>query len=388
MRQKRLVTLFYFNDNIAGKDMFLVPKYLSEALGMVCEFVFPKWKENEHLRGEYRGVKLTAIKSKSRFHSTFWTEKAMLWWLICHARRIDVLSLFWLSPRNLAFAKIYKWLNPKGICYIKGDINEASILALSPTKTKSWKQKISNWLAKSVDIVSVETSLAQERLKEGVMGANIARAVTYLPNAFDDQLCQELRVEAKPFDQKENLIITVGRIGHKEKNNEMLLNALYGISMKDWKVWFVGPIEDNFRIAYQQFIDQNPDKQHNVCLYGAINDKRILWEVYNSAKIFVLTSPKEGFPNVFPEALHFGNYIISTNVSSTTDISNNGKLASVIPVGDTAALQKELQRVFDNKIDLTDLYPKIIDHGNKFKWSEAIKPLAQRIKDIQDEKSN
>lgn len=388
MRQKRLVTLFYFNDNIAGKDMFLVPKYLSEALGMECEFVFPKWKENEHLRGVYRGVKLTAIKSKSRFHSTFWTEKAMLWWLIGHARRIDVLSLFWLNPRNLAFAKIYKWLNPKGICYIKGDINEASVLALSPTKTKSWKQKISNWLAKSVDIVSVETSLAQECLKKGVMGANIARAITYLPNAFDDQLCQELRVEAKSFDQKENLIITVGRIGTAQKNNEMMLEAWGGLDSKEWQLEMIGPIEENFMEAYRQFVTKYPDKRNNVRLVGSVNDKKVLWEHYNRAKVFLLTSQFEGFPNVFPEALHFGNYIISTNVSSTTDISNNGKLASVIPVGDTAALQKELQRVFDNKIDLTDLYPKIIDHGNKFKWSEAIKPLAQRIKDIQDEKSN
>lgn len=388
MRQKRLVTLFYFNDNIAGKDMFLVPKYLSEALGMECEFVFPKWKENEHLRGEYRGVKLTAIKSKSRYHSTFWTEKAMLWWLICHARRIDVLSLYWLNPRNLAFAKIYKWLNPKGVCYIKGDINEASILVQSSTKTKSWKQKISNWLAKSVDIMSVETSLAQERLKKGVMGANIARVITYLPNAFDDHLCKELKVKAKPFDQKENLIITVGRIGTAQKNNEMMLEAWGDLDSKEWQLEMIGPIEANFMEAYRQFVAKHPDKRNNVRLVGSVNDKKALWEHYNRAKVFLLTSQFEGFPNVFPEALHFGNYIISTNVSSTTDISNNGKLASIIPVGDTAALQKELQRVFDDEIDLADLYPKIIDHSCKFKWSEAIKPIAQRIKDIQDEKSN
>ena len=43
-----------------------------------------------------------------------------------------------------------------------------------------------------------------------------------------------------------------------------------------------------------------------------------------------MTSRYEGFPLVFPEAIYFGNYIITTDVSGANDITNNGQFGVIV----------------------------------------------------------
>lgn len=379
-KKKNLVSLFYLNDNIAGKDMFLVPKYLSEALGMECTIVFPRRKENEHLCGELRGVKLVPIRSGSEYYSSVWREKERLWWLIRHARQIDVLSLFWLNKRNLIFARVYKLLNPKGICYIKGDFNEQSLLASGlDIGHSSWKHKIKNWLSQSVDVLSAETPAVYRYIQQGGMGKALAKVVALLPNAMDDKLCQELAVEVKEFDQKCNLMITVGRIGTLQKHNELVLQALDGLDMKNWQFKFIGPIDPAFQIQYDDFICRNPDKKNKVLMTGNMN-KEELWKEYSTAKVFVLTSLYEGFPNVFAEALYFGDYILTTSVSSAEYVTKGGSLGEVIPIDGVQALRDSLSAIINGEKDLKNIFPHILDFSEGFKWSGAIQPLAQLIK--------
>ena len=380
-KNKQLVSLFYLDDSIVGKDMFLVPKYLSDALGMECTFVFPRRKYNEHLRGELRGVKLKPIRSGSEYYSSVWHEKERLWWLIRHARQIDVLSLFWLNRRNLIFARVYKFLNPKGICYIKGDFNEHSLLASGTTPEKyGWKHKIKNWLSKSIDVLSAETPTVYQYIKQGGLGQSLAKVVMLLPNAMDDKLCKKFAVDIKDFDQKCNLMITVGRIGSQQKHNELVLQALDGLDMKNWQFKFIGPIAPSFQTLYDDFICRNPDKKGKVLLTGNMNHKKVLWEEYNAAKVFVLTSLYEGFPNVFAEALYFGDYILTTAVSSAEYVTNHGSLGEVIPIDDVQTLRDSLNAIFNGRKNLKEVFPRILAYSEGFKWSGAVQPLARLIK--------
>lgn len=210
MKKKKIVSLFHFDSNIAGKDMFLVPMYLGRKLGYDIEFVYPTASFNKEYKNEYRGVKLTSIRSRSQYYCTLWSEKEMFWWLIKNARNIDVLSLFWLNARNMIFAKSYKILNPKGVCYIKSDFNEVDILSLPTSITKGFKYKIKEWLYQSIDIVSVETKRTFWHLKKGALGNRLANIVEYVPNGFDEELCKEYDMKRVSFSSKENLIITVG----------------------------------------------------------------------------------------------------------------------------------------------------------------------------------
>lgn len=381
MKKKlHLVSLFYFNSNIAGKDMFLVPMYLGQLLGASVEFVYPKADFNKDFVGEYRDVKLTPIKSKSQYYSTFWSEKEMLWWLICNAHRIDVLSLFWCNKRNIIFANIYKLLNRKGICYIKGDFDETKFLESSISSKKKLKNYIKKKLYKAIDIISAETLTTYQYIKNGSYGNYLAERVEYVPNGFDIDLYNEFNMTCRDFSQKENLMITVGRVGTSQKNNEMLLAALDGIELKGWKFLFVGTVEDDFQIQYNDFIVRNPEKKDNILFLGLLNNRRQLWEIYNKAKVFILTSKWEGFPNVYSEALFWGNYILTTPVSSAMDVTAMGKLGTIIPHEGVRELQETLLNIINDSLDLDMYYSDIKRHSNKFIWSEILQPIANRIK--------
>jgi len=357
--------------------MFLVPKYLGDYLGYQGEIVYPKNEENAYFHDEYRGVKLTSIHSLSQYNCTLWSEKEMAWWLIKNAKDIDLLCLFWLNQRNLIFAKIYKLINPKGKCYIKGDIG---IIDLE-YNNKSIKSKIKQHFLKSIDVLSVETEYNFNLIKKGIFGEHLSKATVLMSNGFDIELFEKFNITKKRFTEKKNLLITVGRIGHSEKNNEMMLAALDGMEMGTWKFIMVGNIEKDFVKIYDDFIIRNPDKKEKVFLSGAINDKNKLWEIYNDAKVFLLTSPKECMAQVFSEALAFGNYIVSTNVAGTDEISKNRKLGKIIEVADTIGLRIVLKDIFDSKIDLENNYNEAIElSDSKFNWRQLVKFVGNKLK--------
>lgn len=378
MKTIRLVSMFYFNSNIAGKDMFLVPKYLSDYLGAKGEIVYPKWDENSHFGDEYRGIKLIPIKSLSKFNSTLWSEKEMLWWLIKNARTIDVLCLFWLNPRNIFFANVYKILNRKGICYVKGDLGNVDF---SKKNVKGFKQYFKNQLLKAVKIYSVETVINYQAIKRGVLGEHLRNSTVYMSNGCDFDLLEEMGIVQQKFEEKRNLIITVGRLGTSQKNNELMLSALEGLDMKNWEFILIGNAEEEFVEKFNDFLIRNPDKKDRVILKGPIYDRKLLLKSYNDAKVFLLTSDWEGMANVFPEALTFGNYIISTNVSGSNEISDNGRLGKIIDVGDVEALRIVLCDVFRGKIDLEANFKKAIEFSDsKFNWRKLVEEVGDRIK--------
>lgn len=387
-KQLHLVSLFHFNSNIAGKDMFLTPMYLGKNLNATVEFVYPKTEFNNEFKGKYRGVKLTPIRSNSQYYCNFWSEKEMGWWLIRNARKIDILSLFWLNSRNIIFAQIYKLLNPKGICYIKGDFNEIN-LSNNTLKKKRIKYSIKKILYTSVDVISTETRYSLELLKKGILGKHIAQHSIYLPNGFDIDFFKTTNIKVKSFKEKENLIITVGRIGSKQKNNELLLRTIDRIDLGNWKILLIGPIEDSFKKIYNNFIIRNPDKKNKVLLMGPINDKKELWEFYNRAKIFILTSTFEGFANVYPEALYFGNYIITTKVGGSNEISENGQIGKLIDITQEEFLKKHLSMIINGELNISDNYRKaILLSKNKFVWEKVTLPVSKLIKEIYEAKNH
>jgi len=198
---------------------------------------------------------------------------------------------------------------------------------------------------------------------------------------------EKLDIVKREFEQKENLLITVGRIGHKDKNNEMMLAALDGVDMGDWKFKLVGNVEKEFIKSYDDFILKNPDKKDKVILTGAIYVRNELWEIYNKAKVFVLTSPKECMAQVFSEALAFGNYILTTNVAGNIEISDKGKLGRIIDVGDVEALRASLQNIFESKIDLETNYKESIKlSDSKLNWRTLIAKVGDRIVEINSRK--
>lgn len=174
---------------------------------------------------------------------------AKFFYLFWHAWSIDLLMLFHFSYGTLLLGLTYKLLHPSGILYVKAD--GLAILAQEEQlcRSNNWKVKILCYLFKRllerVDKISIETEDDYKRLCKPVFGINVRDKLALMLNGFDEYILKDLHIEEKALSQKENIFLTVGRIGSYLKNNEMFLQALKMIDLKGWKVVFIGPIEKN-----------------------------------------------------------------------------------------------------------------------------------------------
>lgn len=373
-----VTSLFYLDESILNKDFFLVPLYLTKHLHGEFNFVYPQNAYNLNYPSEYRGAHLIPIKSDSEFSFSLWKERQSILYMIKHAKKIDVLFLVWLNHRSLLLAYIYKLINRKGICFVKGDLNSESF---SPTQSRGLfsiiKAKFRAILHRNVDVFSCETEVSYAAVKSGVLGEYLSDRVYHLPNCFDEDTREVLHVKVRPFGDKEDIILVVGRIGADCKNHEMILEALSGLDLNNWKVIFIGNIADNFKVAIETFFNDSPKLKDSVIFTGPIYAKDELWEYYSRSKVFLMSSDKEGFPNVFPEALRFGCFIITTEVDAAFDITNHGEVGKIIKKGDVQNLRQFLKHeLISNKIDFEVHYQAAIRlASDKFLWSSNMKRL-------------
>lgn len=380
------------------KDVGMIPIYLQRLYGIEANILFYNSQTNKDLKNKEMGINLVRLNknflNKIKFLRRFITP--IILYLIKNAKKTDMLMLFHIKEANYLYRKIYKFLNPKGKVYLKLDMDLNGLNWLEENYVYSKKSKkiieirygLREYLKRFVrsyrirkiqkqlelfDIVSTETDYGLEKLNALI---NIKKKINIIKitNGFSNE------IDKKITGKKENKIITVGRIGNHLKNNEFLLDCLKEIDMRDWKVYFVGPIEEQFNKIIYDFYNKFPEKRANVIFTGNINDKEELFDMYDSSKVFCLTSRSEGFPLVFPEALYFGNYVISTEIGAEKDVIINDKIGKIVKQNDKNALKAELQDIINGKIRLDNFADDIKRHSeDNFMWEKIVTQLYERI---------
>lgn len=349
---------YQFEEVHLGKDVFLVPYHLGKQYGYNVDIVFPATANNRELPSTLKGVRLKKLSmAAQRFKFNNRWNLYFIPYLLLHSRKIDLLMRFHYTNATILTVLMYKLLNPKGKVYVKAD-GISDILA-KDEKVHNLKGGISRFFhkrfARNVDVFSCETQEAYQQLCSSASSAYMFKNIAWLPNGFDEELLQTLHIKERRFSEKENLIITVGRLGSYPKNTEMLLKALEKVKLKDnWKVCLIGPVDEENNTV-KTFIEENWNE--SIQFVGNITDKKELWEYYNRAKVFVLTSRWESYGLVLNEAYRFRNYLISTDVGAINDIYENGKYGSIINQDDFGTLSLLLNDITAEKIDI-DVYGK------------------------------
>ena len=372
MKRKKNITLIFnsIEEEHLGKDVFLTPFYLGRVLGYAVNIVYGPTETNKTMPKEWRGVNLHPLRQKGLLAKFFY-----LFW---HAWSIDLLMLFHFSYGNLLLGLTYKLLHPSGILYVKAD--GLAILAQEEQlcRSNNWKVKILCYLFKRllerVDKISIETEDDYKSLCNPVFGIYVRDKLALMLNGFDEYILKDLHIEEKALSQKENIFLTVGRIGSYLKNNEMFLQALKMIDLKGWKVVFIGPIEKNekdFSVYINSFFQANPHLKDSVLFTGPIYDKKVLWEWYNRAKVFVLTSRSESFGIVLMEAFRFRDYILSTKVGFAKEAISYG-YGDFLAQEDANALAVKLQAIIDEKVQLKESAMPSSTLFEKFSWEYQV----------------
>lgn len=229
-------------------------------------------------------------------------------------------------------------------------------------------------MLKKIDKISIEIEDDYKRLCEPVFGISVKDKLTLMLNGFDEDILGNLHMEEKTLSQKENIFLTVGRIGSYQKNSEMFLQALKMIDLKGWKVVFIGPIEKNendFRVYINSFFQDNPHLKNVVLFTGPIYDKKVLWEWYNRAKVFVFTSRFESFGIVLMEAFRFRDYMLSTKVGFAEEAISYG-YGDFLEQEDVNALAVKLQAIIDEKVQLKESAMPSSTLFEKFSWEYQV----------------
>lgn len=358
MRTKKL-TLVWRRLNLMelGKDVIQVPYHLGKALGYQTEILCGYPNELDAKVREKEEPDFTFVRRWLTYNQ-YQRMIVYFFYFMFHSRQINLLVCFHWRLETFAVLFFHRLWNKKGQVYLKLDTDLGRDFELTHKNAlERWcRRRIYHYLLDCVTLFSCETSSGYKRLcNTPEFGSILEKKLVWIPNSFDESTLKRLGIEECNFEAKENVMITVGRLGTRQKNTEMLLSALAQVDLGDWKFYFIGPIEEEFHKYIRRFYEHHPEKMSNVCFVGPIFDKKELWSYYNRAKVFVLTSRWEGSPLIFPEAKRFRNYLVSTNVGGAYDVIEKDKYGTLIPQENVTALSAVLNRIVDGSI-LIDVY--------------------------------
>lgn len=381
--QKQLTLIFgHFEKEHFGKDVFLVPYYLGKYMNCHVTIVYPQTETNRSFPREVEGVELVPVRLRGNASTYFLHRQFPFYtYLHQHAKHIDYLMIFHHSFESEVLVLLYKIFNPQGVLYTKLDVNITSINTYreSPHLLKRLIHHVlTRRYHRCVDLASCETTEALQVISQSPHPYHhFGDKLLMMENGFDEFLLRNLLIRERSFAEKENVMITVGRLGTLEKNTSMLLEALKKSDLKEWKFYLIGPIEPDFKSEVEELYRSFPDKQGQVIFTGPIYDKKELWEYYNRAKVFVLTSRWESYALVLNEAQRFRNYILSTQVGAFTDITENGKYGVPIRQEDALDLADKINGIVSGEINV-DVYGSDFDTAS-LSWEFKIRPIANAL---------
>lgn len=397
MRKNFLHVCEEFEYTWIGKDNGMIPIYMHEIYGYESKILTVDLKHD--LPNSERGISFVKVKRIFGFLGNFayWVKLLKRYnifkYLIKNAKEIDVIMLFHISRCSYWYSYIYKKLNPKGKIYVKADFNlsvyqkELSVINNSPKNLKEFFRKKREKkeynkrkkLIPLVDLISYESLEAYNFMKDSYAGIETKGKTMYLPNGYDN-LFIEKNFKIKNFEEKENIILTVGRLGTKEKNTELLLESLKEIDLKDWKVILIGSETEELLKYKEKYLKENPELKEKIIFTGEIKDRKILYEYYNNSKVFVLPSKWESFGIVMVEAMAFGNYVITSNTCAANDITNYNNIGKIIKIDSKIELENSLKEVINGKVNLEEKYNKTLEYVKNFKYEELIRKLNEGLK--------
>ena len=298
-----------------------------------------------------------------------------------HAQQFDVIMFYNYGSTIWKLARLCKKINPNVTIYSKLDMSNGGFSHFCGNKSfmgiRNYAEKIKS---RYVDVFSVETRSYYEALSKTSVFKN---RIGLIPNGVST-----LDVNISNIDhlKKENIVITIGRLGTHQKNNELLLDAIKLLPddiVKKWKFMFIGPSTEAFIQIVKNFKERYPEKADSIIMTGNITDRTQLYTYCRRAKIICMTSRTESTCLATLEGMYFGAYPIITNYSDfALDTTNRGNCGRIVENGNSDKLSAEL---YNAMVD-NDLLSKCIISQNyarkMFDYNELSKKLVEMLENM------
>lgn len=300
-----------------------------------------------------------------------------------HIDEFDVIMFATYGSVPWKLSRYCKKLNPNIKVYCKLDMNSGGFRHFNIGRNWFWlRDSWESFKSRGIDFFTVETWEYFNNIKES---KTFGGKIEYLPNGVS---LLDLKNTNVDFTQKQNIVVTVGRLGVYAKNTELLVDSLLHIPedlRNKWKFYFVGPQTPKFSDYLNLFLEKYPTMNQCVEILGNIDDRDYLMDILKRSKIICMTSRSESTCIATLEGMYFGNYPVITNYSSfVKDTTDNMIKGDVIFKDTPEEMAKGLtQRMKDTELSDRGLesmkyvrekfsYDNIVSNLNRY-LSELIK---------------
>ena len=197
---------------------------------------------------------------------------------------------------------------------------------------------ITCFLYRFADVVCVQTNEMKSFYPQ-----YLQKKMVVLENPLD---FDEMAAQCKGQNiEKENTVISIGRL-EKQKDFVTLIKAYKRVVelYPDWKLKIYG--QGNRKDELQGLIERE-NLTTNIKLCGVTHNPFLEMK---KAKIFVLSSFYEGFPNVLCEAMHAGLPCISTKCEcGPSELITDGENGFLVDIGDIATMSEKMSLLIDDE---------------------------------------
>ncbi len=142
------------------------------------------------------------------------------------------------------------------------------------------------------------------------------------------------------FDSQRFLVGAVGRLS-EEKGFHHLINAAARLIQTGYPMGLVIAGEGHLRDQLQQQIN-DLELQDHIRLCGFLPDPR---DLYRAIDLFVLSSLREGLPNVVLEAMASQRAVVATNCNGIPHLVQHQQNGLIVPIDNEAALHDAVLRL-------------------------------------------
>ncbi|EKO3878691.1 glycosyltransferase family 4 protein [Vibrio metschnikovii] len=272
--------------------------------------------------------------------------------------RVDIIMLLHISRETVLLALVYKIFFPRKKIYLKLDI-DTTFFDYSPSNIALF---CIERLLKSCSIISYESRLIEDKLRNSTLFSSSINKLIYLPNCMP----RMEQVIPEP-SKKEKIIITVGRLGTFQKNTEIVIEALNGLDLNGWRFIFIGSATESVKAKINELEKTNTAVEY----VGEVISREEMIEWYKKSSVFLLSSRYEGFATVLVEAAAYGNFIISTNVNGARDVTRNFDFGAL--VNSSNEIKDTLSDIVSGRMDIDErsrsMQRFVIE---RFNWPAAI----------------
>jgi len=206
----------------------------------------------------------------------------------------------------------------------------------------------------------------------------IQRKISIIYNPISSNFINGSAINSKTKNQ----IITVGRLTD-QKNHLLLIKAFESIrkEIPDFKlkIYGIGPLKNSL-----DFYIAEKGLKGSIELLGATNN---IVEVMNESKLFILSSNFEGMSNALIEAMYVGLPVISTRISGSSDLINDGVNGLLIDINNQNQLEEAIKKIILNEGFAKYLgknassIKEVVDKNNVIsQWKETIKKVDSLFK--------